>query len=269
MLEASNSHNTESFQQIHGDNKLIFAEEIAPYLADLTIEDEALSEARDWLLDWDYQMHMDSPQAALFAQFYVALMNALYEDQLGELDDAGNGQMWATTRLMAEPDNIWWDDITTETTETRDDILREALQTGYDATVESLGDDRSTWRWGELHTATFVSNPLGASGIDPLENLVNLGPVATSGGSNIVNATGWSAENGNFTVRAVPSMRMIVDMSDLANSRTMHTTGQSGHPFSDQYGNMVDPWRYIDYHPMLWTQEQVETAAATTLTLNP
>ena len=133
-----------------------------------------------------------------------------------------------------------------------------------------MGDNREEWAWGALHTATFVSNPLGASGISVLEDMVNLGPVATSGMRTTVNATAFSAENdGDFSVQALPSMRMILDFSDLSNSRVMHTTGQSGHPFSDQYGQMVDPWRIIDYHPMLWTQEQVEAAAVQTLTLAP
>lgn len=270
MLQASNSHDFDTYQAIHGDNKLIFAEEIAPYVADVTFEDDTLTEARDWMLNWDYQMHMNSPQAALFAQFYVALADDLYNDQLGDVATANNRQMWATTLLMADPENVWWDDINTPETETRDDIIQRAFGEAYQATIDALGENREEWAWGTLHTATFASNPLGASGIDLLEGMVNRGPVATSGGSNIVNATGWSgANNGNFTVRAVPSMRMILDFSDLSKSVIMHTTGQSGHPFSDQYGQMVDPWRFIEYHPMLWTQDQVEAAAVSTLTLNP
>ncbi|QPC81585.1 penicillin acylase family protein [Phototrophicus methaneseepsis] len=269
LLEATDSHTIETFQAIHGDNKLIFAEEIAPYLAELTFEDDTLTEARDWLLTWDYQLHMDSPQAPLFVAFYVALLDDLYQDQLGDLNEAGNSEMWATSLLMAEPDNIWWDDSTTDATETRDDILVKAFTEGYNATVEQLGNDRDTWRWGTLHMTTMVSNPLGASGIDPLEDMVNAGPVETSGGSDVVNATKWSAEDGDYTVSAGPSMRMILDMDDLSNSRVMHTTGQSGHPFSGQYADMVDPWRNIEYHTMLWTPEQVAEAAVSTLTLNP
>ena len=47
------------------------------------------------------------------------------------------------------------------------------------------------------------------------------------------------------------SMRTIFDLSDLTNSLTMHTTGQSDHAYHPHYIDMADPWRTIEYHPML------------------
>ncbi len=272
MLEATDEHSFETFQAIQGDNKMTIAEELAPYLETLDFGDSDLNDLRDWMLDWDYQMHMDNPQAALFASFWAELMDNLYEDQLGDVGSAGGGSenMWATLQLADDPENEWWDDANTDdVVETRDDILLLSFREGYDALVDELGDNRDDWSWGELHTTTFVSNPLGVSGIGLIENMVNRGPAATSGGSAIVNAASWSASSGDFEVGSGVSMRMLIDLSDLSNSLTMHTTGQSGHPFSDHYGDMIDSWRNIEYHPMLWTREQVEDAAVSTLTMNP
>ena len=47
---------------------------IMPYLANLQIEPGSVAEARDYLLDWDFQMGMDSGQAALFAEFNARLL---------------------------------------------------------------------------------------------------------------------------------------------------------------------------------------------------
>ena len=121
-----------------------------------------------------------------------------------------------------------------------------------------------------MHTAAFVSNPLGLSGIDLIEQMVNRGPVAAAGGSAIVNATNWNFSNSDsFELSSLPSMRFIADLSDLSASQTMHTTGQSGHPFSPHYGDMIDPWRLIQYHPQLWTRAQVEAAQVDRLILRP
>jgi penicillin amidase len=178
--------------------------------------------------------------------------------------------MWVTYQLAQTPDDIWWDDTNTpDITETRDDILRRSLAEGYDLAVKALGEDRTKWSWGALHTSTFVSNPLGVSGIDLIESIVNRGPVATSGGSSIVNATGWNAASGSFEVRSVPSMRMIVDFSDLDQSLAVHTTGQSGHPYSEHYSDMIEAWRRIEYFPMRFSREQVEADAVSRLTLKP
>ncbi len=272
LLTTLAPHTPETFRTIHGDNKMISAEELMPYLQAVDMGDAALNDARDWLAGWDYQMHMDSPQAALYASFWARLVANLFNDQLGEDDSAGGGDenMWAVYLLAQQPDNAWWDDVsTTDVTETRDDILRRSFAEGYEATVKALGADRAAWKWGSLHTATFVSNPLGQSGIDLIENLVNRGPVMASGGSDIVNATGWNASSGDFTVRSLPSMRMIVDLGDFAGSLSMHTTGQSGHPFSPHYNDMIEPWRLIEYHPMLWSRDQIEANAAAKLVLKP
>jgi penicillin amidase len=62
---------------------------------------------------------------------------------------------------------------------------------------------------------------------------------------------------------------MIVDLSDFSNSVAIHTTGQSGHPYSKHYDDMIELWRNIKYYPMLWTREEVEAAAVDKLILEP
>jgi penicillin G amidase len=45
-------------------------------------------------------------------------------------------------------------------------------------------------------------------------------------------------------------MRMVVDLSDLDNSRAIHTTGQSGHPYHRHYTDLIDDWSAGRFHPM-------------------
>ena len=272
MLEDNKPHSITSFQTIQGDNKLLSAEELMPYLKVLQFDDAELTEARDWLLEWDYQCYMESPQAALYAQFWLRLMNNLYLDQVNEDIPVygADTEMRATFLLMQEPNNPWWDDISTNyTTETRDDILIRSFEEGYHETVAALGKNRDNWRWGELHIATFVSNPLGLSGIGLIERIVNRGPVAVSGSTQTINNTVWVVPVDNFIVNWLPSMRMIIDLSDFSKSISIHTTGQSGHPYSEHYDDMIDLWRKIEYHPMLWARGQVETATIQRLILKP
>jgi penicillin amidase len=272
LLESTGPHSPETFAAIQGDDYNISAEEMMPFLSALDMGDETLNGARDWLAEWDFQMTMDSPQAALWANFWERLMDNLYDDQLGDVMQAGGGSqdMWATYQLAQEPQNAWWDDTrTSNVTETRDDILRQSFKQAYDNAVTLLGSDRTRWQWGRLHTATFVSNPLGLSGISVIEDIVNRGPVETAGGPSIVNAVGWNAASEDFAAHSLPSMRMIVDFSDFGSSETVHTTGQSGHPYSPHYGDMIDDWRNIRYHPMLFSRDEVEANAASRLILKP
>ena len=192
MLEDMAPHTIASFQAIQGDNKLISAEELIPRLANLELDDAELARGRDWLLEWDYQCNMDSPQAALYAEFWASLVDNLYSDQLVEdmEVDGVSREMWATYLLMQEPKNAWWDDISTDDiVEGRDDILARSFSEGYANTVAALGKNRDKWKWGDLHTANFVSTPLGASGIGLIESMVNRGPIAVNGSAGAVNNT--------------------------------------------------------------------------------
>jgi len=64
-------------------------------------------------------------------------------------------------------------------------------------------------------------------------------------------------------------MRMIVDLSDLNNSVTMHTTGQSGHAFHPHYDDMAPLWAAVEHYPMLWDQRAVIESAEGHLRLVP
>jgi penicillin amidase len=154
--------------------------------------------------------------------------------------------------------------------ETRDFVFSMAFAAAVDELKDTFGDDPEGWSWGDLHTLTLVNQSLGNSGIGVIDALFNRGAFRTSGGSAIVNATGWDAsEEQPYIVRSLPSMRMIVDLGYLSNSQTIHTTGQSGHAYHDHYVDMTDPWRMIEYHPMLWEVDEVEVGAEGVLRLVP
>jgi len=276
LIDQLKSHTPDTYQQIQGDDLNINAREIVPYLGGLQFAAQSITEARDYLLTWDFQMRRDRGQAALYAVFSVRLLDTLFNDQMPEDLRANTGDLYAAARLMNDPENAWWDDAgTADVVETRDDILVRAFDEAVQELVRRQGNNPAEWNWGALHTATWESNPLGLSGIDLIEDMVNRGPYPVDGGGGIVNATSWGVDYGTdevdltFTVRALPSMRMILDVTNWENSRSIHTTGQSGHPYSPHYNDMIPLWTEINYHPMLWSRTQVERATADRLILNP
>lgn len=270
----------EDIEAIQGDNDNLSAQEVMPFLAALTFDDPKAQNELDWLKTWDYQQNMESGQAALYNLFWARFVADTFYDELPETLWPGPGDvtMVAARNLLEQFDNHWWDNVaTTDRVETRDDILRQAFGEAMAEAESRMGSDPLKWKWGALHTATFRNATLGKSGVGVIEALFNRGPANTSGGTAIVNATGWriakpsdkKTDAKTFEVTNVPSMRMIVDLSNFDNSLTMHTTGQSGHPFNAHYNDMIDSWRMIKYHPMLWSPEAVTGAQKTLLTLTP
>ena len=265
-------HTTKTCQTMQGDTLHLSAGEVLPWLKRLKIDDRDLAAARDWLLEWDRRFTEESPRAALYAMFWKSLASRVFQARLGDVakSEAGDKEMWAVNLLLQKRKDVWWDDpATKDRVETRDDALREAFRRGYDDAVAAMGKNRQKWRWGDLHRATFVSTPLGASKIGLLERIVNRGPVPVGGSTECVNNMMWDASTGDFSVRTIPSMRLIVDMGDFGANVSMNSSGQSGHPKSPWYGDMIDPWRKGTYRPMLWSREGVEKAARHTLFLTP
>jgi penicillin amidase len=64
-------------------------------------------------------------------------------------------------------------------------------------------------------------------------------------------------------------MRAIYDLSDLANSITVHTTGQSGHAYHPHYIDMAARWANVEYDLMLWELDAIIADAEGHLVLMP
>ncbi|MCL4267058.1 MAG: penicillin acylase family protein [Anaerolineae bacterium] len=255
----------EDIAVIQNDSFSLLAKTYVPYLANLQPADERVQAAIDLLRSWDGQERRDSRAATVFELFYVYLYPAILADEIGEenVGEIRNNIFLHT--IAPEVTSPWWDNVNTSEPESREDILLQALTEAVDWLDENEGGDVP---WGELHTATFVSLPLGDSGIPDIEALVNRGPFAADGGRSIVNANGWSPGN-PAEITGHPSMRMILDLSDFDASWAVIPTGQSGHPGHPWYDSEIQLWLNGEYHPLWWSRVAVEANAVEEMVLRP
>jgi penicillin amidase len=267
--------------RIDFDNRNGFAPALVPALLAARTAPLSLGEqrARELLAGWDFQQPADgepgSPQAraAAAAAYFNAVWRHLLAMLFDELPDnvpPGGGSRWfeVVTGLLDEPDSPWWDRVETATVETRDDVLARALSEAYKELAGAQGDQPGDWRWGRMHTLTLRDATFGSSGIGLIERLFNRGPVAVAGGGAIVNATSWDAAAG-YEVTVSPSMRMIVDLSDLDGSRWVQMTGNSGHAYHRHYADQLELWRTGGMITWRWEKSTIESEASHTLILRP
>jgi acyl-homoserine lactone acylase PvdQ len=57
-----------------------------------------------------------------------------------------------------------------------------------------------------------------------------------------VNCTGFVPHGGDLTGVWGASFRLLADVGDPDRSRWQHMTGQSGHPGSSHYDDLIDDW---------------------------
>jgi penicillin amidase len=212
-----------------------------------------------------------SPGAAAYQASWAHLLALTFHDDLPEESWPEGGSRWfeVVRALLETPDDPWWDDVGTDLVEDRDAMLERAMADAHAELTSLLGPDPSEWQWSQLHTASFENQTLGQSGIAPIEWLFNRGaPHRLGGGSDIVNAVGFYPPDG-YVVDWIPSMRMVIDLSDLGASTAVNSTGQSGHAFHPHYEDQLDDWADGDHRPMRWTREQITSEGAEVLTLIP
>jgi penicillin amidase len=152
--------------------------------------------------------------------------------------------------------------------ETRQDIFQSAFDAAVSELEKSLGKDSTKWTWGSLHGSVFRNASLGESGVGLIEDLFNRGPFPTGGGASILNANSWNTTEG-YEVTNLPSMRAIYDLSNLNNSVTVHTTGQSGQADHPHYDDMASMWANLEYYSMLWDEQSVTANVEGHLILRP
>ncbi|MEZ0091561.1 penicillin acylase family protein [Streptacidiphilus sp. EB129] len=190
------------------------------------------------------------------------------------MPDGSDQWTTAVTNLLNQPNSDWWSYTNTRNVQVqgRDNVLAAAMIDARMQMTALEGKDISTWSWGRIHTLTLKEQTLGTddssifSGL--VHQLLNRGPYQLDGGSAAVDATGWNAAAG-YQVDWAPSMRMVVDLSDLDSSRWITIGGASGHAYDAHYDDQTPLWAKGDMLDWVYSRAKVDAAAKDKLTLTP
>jgi penicillin amidase len=146
------------------------------------------------------------------------------------------------------------------------EVMEESLTDAVAELRRQLGDDMSRWTWGRVHYASF-EHVLGR--VRALRPVFNRGPVPVGGDMDTVAAGCYVGARPWVVYGATASYRQIIDLSDFNKSLAVLPGGQSGHPASRHYADMIGLWARGDYHPLPFDRAEVERHAAGRLTLTP
>lgn len=251
------------------DNQMPIAEALQQAYASIEVDDPEVQKALDGLANWNGQNDADSSEAA-FANVLWQHLTGLFVGGMGA-DIQRDSQARFTLvvqQQLGNPDSAWWRNADAGVS-SQQEMLVLAAQQAYEELVTLQGANQSKWNWGKLHALPLTHGTFGTSGIAPIEMLFNRGPVPASGGASVVNATGWGLDQGDYATSTVPSMRMVIDVSDWDASTWVNLTGQSGHAFNTHYVDQSDDWAKGVQRPWGYTPEAVATATKHTLTLTP
>lgn len=242
------------------------------------------------LAAWDHQARAGSSAMSIYFYSWQHLCDALLRHRLGTTLFREYTCSWTSVSLaledvIASGDPYWLP----HGTDTYGQAALDALEKGVEELACVFGTpDQDAWQWGRVHYLTCQSL-LGL--FWPLTAIFNVGPVPRDGEADTVNASPPSSEcltqllargtMGGCTDMALlpdceshaayggPVLRMVLDFSDLDNSKAVLDVGQSGHRLSPHYKDHFPVWLEVDYFPLPYSREKVLEHAASTLTLRP
>ncbi|MFK7903727.1 MAG: penicillin acylase family protein [Chitinophagales bacterium] len=232
----------------------------------LSIKEQDFPKALYLLAHWDGYLTKDSIGGCLYKITRYFITHNILEQTIGEKlmknvlgcgvnppMNSGNeyfGHDALTVLRMLEDTDSWW----IEQAGGKEDLLLRSLQQAMKWLEDHIGNNVSTWKWGEVRQLTFAHS-LGIR--KPLDTIFNLGPFPMGGDGD----TPWQVGNVNGEIENASlnsaSFRMIIDFGDFSKSQAVMPPGQSGHINSEDYQNQIKMWLEGQLRPMLWDKDQV------------
>ncbi len=210
--------------------------------------DSAQQKAVQVLRNWDGQMDKDSAAPMLADLLYTEVRQALAKSASPKHPELYKTQMAPAVveKLLRERPPGWFADY--------DTMLLSSLWAALEAGSKLEGSNVSGWKFGAYHQLTVANPVLGR--LPLVGSYFNIGPVWMSGGTTTVKQT---------TARLGPSMRMVVDLSNLDGSLQNLTIGESGHALSPHYKDQWPSYYVGNSFPMQFRH----VTAKSELTVNP
>lgn len=207
-----------------------------------------------YLENWDFKYEPSATAASIMDSFFLRLNRNTFEDEMGpevyhDFVRLENIPVRNMDRFLKQG-SPFFDDIRTDTVETRNSMIIKSMQQAEQFLADTLGSEPLQWRWGNLHTITFAPPLFSQAAEQPdastalkliVHNLLSKGPYAVRGHGMSVNNGQYSWVH-PFTMTLGPSIRRIVDFSDLSNTQSIIPTGQSGNPLSEYFGDQTQSW---------------------------
>jgi penicillin amidase len=272
MLDEKEILSLEDFKRMINDQHFYLAALLTPYILTLNDRKDVLSStetlALETLSGWDYDMNASLIAPTIFEFFRVSFKRNLLADEMDELFEHLNyltGEYYVYRIITEKPDE-WIDNINTAGAETLDDIVMQSFKDGIGELVKQFGEDPDDWRWGKIHTLTFV-HPIGTVRI--LDHIYNLNSEKFGVGGSDQTVSPYFTYKPGFEVVNGASVKHIFNTADWDESFTVIPGGASGVPKSEFYLSQVQTYLEGKFYKDHFSDKAVLSSAKYTLILKP
>jgi penicillin amidase len=220
---------------------------------------------------WDGVDRAEQAAPLVYQVLYREVALGTFGDELGA---DTTGDMLATwyfwqqrfDALLAAPDSIWFDDLSTpDQRETLADVIRAAAPRARSQIEALQGKDPANWKWGQAHTLRFVS-PLRRSGAG--QELLGGFSLQRSGSGETLNR-GVYAFDKPYDVNFFASMKVVVDFGDPDKIEAVLAGGVSERHLQPHQNDQARLWAAGERRAWWFDPARAEANARTRAVLTP
>ncbi len=223
MLLGDGKLSLADFAAMQVDVTSLFAQALLPTLRAVPRQDDLAGHAAALLDGWNGAMTLDAPQPLIFNAWMRQFEHALLA-HASIPDTAARPWTDFVAWVLSPAGASWCDGACTS-------LLDAALHDAVAPLAAQYGPDPAAWRWGDAHAATFA---------DPVLPMLS-GRIPQPGDDTTLFRGGSWLDS--FGAVHGPSYRGAYDLADLDASLFIAAPGQSGHPLSRHFHDMMQRWR--------------------------
>jgi penicillin amidase len=235
-LSTLKSASLEEIRNIQLDNISGRARNLLPVFLSKIEKFSLNTSAKIWaalLKEWNYSYDALSVEATFYDHWEKLFEKMVWTDNFGQDNQR---YIWPYFNSLDElvrynPESHWFDDTGTKEVETLSDLCYRSFSETVEkfGNMEKFGIEKLQWQYNRQTDLNHLAKIPGMGRIN----------LPTSGAPDIVNATGETFG---------PSWRFAIEMGERKTVYGIYPGGQSGHPGSIFYDNMVDDWVIGNYH---------------------
>ncbi len=254
VLSEKNNITLEDMGKLQTDYFSIPASSLVPLLANIKMEDSFSTAAKQFLLQWNFELDKKSIAAGIYAmwekQLAIAAQKYFVPDEI---------KPWVTLQLkkvierLQNPTNNFGA-VSLDAINNRDAFVKKAFELAIINLKSKLGTDMNRWQYGqEKYKHVTLEHPLAHLLSPSLKEKLNIGPLPRGGNGQTPGSTGGADNQASGA-----SFRILIDTKNWDNTLIINTPGQSGDSNSPFYRNLFSTWANDSYFPSYYSRAAIE-----------
>jgi len=220
---------------------------------------------------WQGEHDFSQVAPTVFYKWWYWILEKTMKDELGEKDFETFLKSYLMKRTFSEiiknQKSVWWDNISTKTVESQEQIISEAFEQTILDLENQFGKNTAEWTWDK---AIFLEHPHPLGKVAVLDKIFNVGDFKMPAGMEVINNMNFLLnKDGIYKTTSGAAVRRVIDFSKPEFSWNILPTGQSGNLMSPHYADQAKLFADGEFRPQMMHASDIAKSSKNKLIFRP